>query len=160
MAREAGGAARRRAECTCLSPASYFASFPWCSAHCFGVALHARGCCGFGLAARHCAALPVVVVLDGPVGAAQQQLRDGCGLAIVRGKVQRRVPARPTAAGTRPGALNGRFAASANGAPVAVPGVHVGVGIDEQSDDSAIAVARRPMQRGVASRPVDGRAKV
>ncbi len=48
------------------------------------------------------------------------------------------------------GALNGRFAASANGAPVAVLGVHVGVGIDERSDDSAIAVGRRIVQRGAA----------
>jgi hypothetical protein len=47
------------------------------------------------------------------------------------------------------GALR-RFTASANGAPVAVPAVHVGVGIDEQSDDSAIAVVRRPVQRGHA----------
>jgi hypothetical protein len=50
MAREAGGVAgavRRRAECTCLSPASYSASFPQNSAHCFGVCLRARGCCGF-----------------------------------------------------------------------------------------------------------------
>ena len=51
---------------------------------------------------------------------------------------------------TRRGALIGRFAASANGAPVAVLGVHVGVGIDERSDDSAIAVPRRIVQRGVA----------
>ncbi len=61
-------------------------------------------------------------------------------MAIDRGIVQRRLPARPTAAGTRRGALH-RFAASANGAPAVVLGVHVGVGIDEQSDDSAIAVA-------------------
>ncbi len=101
------------------------------------------------LAVRRSAAVPVEG-LDGPVGAAQQQLRDGCGMAIVRGIVQRRVPARPTAAATRPGALNGRFAASANGAPVAVPGVHVGVGIDERSDDSAIAAIRRMVQRGEA----------
>ena len=71
-------------------------------------------------------------------------------MAIARGIVQRRVPARPTAAATRRGALNGRFAASANGAPAAVLGVHVGVGIDERSDHSAIAVVRRPVQRGVA----------
>jgi hypothetical protein len=56
-------------------------------------------------------------------------------------------------------ALNGRFAASANGAPDAVPGVHVGVGIDEQSDDSAIAVLRRRVQRGEAI-AVHGRAGV
>ncbi len=64
--------------------------------------------------------------------------------------MQRRLPARPTAAATRRGALNGRFAASANGAPVAVLGVHVGVGIDERSDDSAIAEERRIVQRGPA----------
>ncbi len=67
--------------------------------------------------------------------------------------------ARPSAAacactadggGDSAGALNGRFAASANGAPEVVLGVHVGVGIDERSDDSAIAVVRRPVQRGVA----------
>jgi hypothetical protein len=58
-------------------------------------------------AVRHGAALPVVV-LDGPVGAAellgaaQQQLRDVVGMAIARGKVQRRPTARPTAAATRP----------------------------------------------------------
>jgi hypothetical protein len=100
-------------------------------------------------AVRRSAALPVVS-LDGPVGAAQQQLRDACGMAIERGIEQRRVPARPTAAGTRRAALIGRFAASANGAPDAGPGVHVGVGIDERSDDSAIAAERRPVQRGVA----------
>ncbi len=53
-------------------------------------------------AVRRSAALPVEVVMDGPVGAAQQQLRDGCGMASARGNVQRRVPARQTAAGTRP----------------------------------------------------------
>ena len=52
--------------------------------------------------------------------------------------------------GDSAGALNGRFAASANGAPVVVLGVHVGVGIDERSDHSAIAVERRPVQRGPA----------
>jgi hypothetical protein len=52
----------------------------------------------FGCAAP---ALPVFV-LDGPVGAAQQELRDNVGFAIARGRVQRRVPARQTAAGTRP----------------------------------------------------------
>ncbi len=71
-------------------------------------------------------------------------------MAIERGPVQRRVPARPTAAVARRGALNGRFAASANGAPAVVPGVHVGVGIDERSDHSAIAVHRRIVQRGPA----------
>jgi hypothetical protein len=100
-------------------------------------------------AVRRSAALPVDA-LDGPVGAAQQQLRDACGIAIARGPVQRRVPARPTAAGDSAGALNGRFAASANGAPAAVLGVHVGVGNDERSDHSAIAVVRRPVQCGVA----------
>jgi hypothetical protein len=45
---------RRRAECTCLSPASYAASLPYRSADCFGVHLHARGRCGlrFGCAAQ------------------------------------------------------------------------------------------------------------
>ncbi len=52
-------------------------------------------------AVRRSAAVPVFV-LDGPVGAAQQQLRDACRTATVRGIVQRRVPARPTAAGARP----------------------------------------------------------
>ncbi len=52
--------------------------------------------------------------------------------------------------GDSAGALNGRFAASANGAPEVVVGVHVGVGIDERSDHSAIAVGRRIVQRGVA----------
>jgi hypothetical protein len=47
--------------------------------------------------------------------------------------------------------LNGRFAASGNGAPEVVLGVHVGVGIDERSDDLAIAVERRNVQRGVAN---------
>ena len=46
--RGVGVAVRRRAECTSLSPASYAASFPQYSAYCFGVRLHARGCCGFG----------------------------------------------------------------------------------------------------------------
>jgi hypothetical protein len=41
------GAVSRRAECTSLSPASYSASNPHRSAHCFGVRLRARGCCGF-----------------------------------------------------------------------------------------------------------------
>jgi hypothetical protein len=55
------------------------------------------------------------------------------------------------------GAL-GRFAASGlgNGAPTAVLG---GAGCDEQSDDSAIAVERRPVQRG-ASIAVHGGARV
>ncbi len=53
--------------------------------------------------------------------------------------------------GDSAGALIGRFAASANGAPDAVLGVHVGVGIDERSDDSAIAVERRMVQRGPAT---------
>ncbi len=48
-----------------------------------------------------------------------------------------------------------RFAASANGAPDVVLGVHGGVGIDEQSDDSAIAAERRIVQRGAAI-PVHG----
>jgi hypothetical protein len=65
------------------------------------VSLRARGWCGFGSAVRHSAALPVVG-LDGPVGAAQQQLCDGFGMAFGRGQVQRRVPARQTAAATRP----------------------------------------------------------
>jgi hypothetical protein len=52
--------------------------------------------------------------------------------------------------GDSAGALIGRFTASANGAPVAVLGVHGGVGIDEQSDDSAIAADRRMVQRGEA----------
>jgi hypothetical protein len=51
--------------------------------------------------------------------------------------------------GDSAGALR-RFAASANGAPDAVQGVHVGVGIDEQSNDSEIAVNRRPVQRSPA----------
>jgi hypothetical protein len=80
-------------------------------------------------------------------------------MAIGRGIVQRRAPARQTAAGTRP-AHSRRFAASANGAPVAVVlAVHVGVGIDERSDHSAIAVVRRPVQRG-ASNAVHGGAGV
>jgi hypothetical protein len=57
--------------------------------------------------------------------------------------------------GDSAGALNGRFAASANGAPAAVLGVHVGVGIDERSDHSAIAAFRRIVQRG-ADIPVHG----
>ncbi len=52
--------------------------------------------------------------------------------------------------GDSAGALNRRFAASENGAPGAVLGVHVGVGIDERSEDSAIAVVRRHVQRGGA----------
>ena len=79
--------------------------------------------------------------------------------SFARGIVQRRVPARPTAAGTRRGARNDRFAASANGAPAVVLGVHGGVGIDEQSDDSAIAEDRRPVERGVAT-AVHGGAEV
>ncbi len=47
MGHGVGGAVSRRAECTCLSPASYSARFPKFSAYCFGVRLHARGCCGF-----------------------------------------------------------------------------------------------------------------
>ena len=42
------------------------------------------------------------------------------------------------------------IAASGNGAPAAALGVHVGIGCDEQPDDSAIAEARRPVQRGEA----------
>jgi hypothetical protein len=77
---------RRRAECTSLSPASYCVSFPFLSASSLGVRLRACGRCGFGSAVRRSAALPVDV-LDGPVGAAQQQLRNGVGIAIARGKV-------------------------------------------------------------------------
>ena len=107
---------RRRAECTSLSPAWYSASFPQASAHCFGVSLRARGCCGFGSAVRRSAALPAEEVLDGPVGAAQQQLRDGFGMAKARGNVQRRPSARQTAAGTRP-PHSRRFAASGKAHP-------------------------------------------
>jgi hypothetical protein len=56
---------------------------------------------GFGSAVRRSAAVPVVA-LDGPVGAAQQQFGDGVRMAMVHGQVQRRGPARQTAAGTRP----------------------------------------------------------
>ena len=56
--------------------------------------------------------------------------------------------------GDSAGALR-RFAASANGAPDAVLGVHDGAGCGERSDDSAIAVERRPVQRGPAM-PVHG----
>jgi hypothetical protein len=42
------------------------------------------------------------------------------------------------------------IAASGNGAPLVVLGVHVGAGCDERSDDSAIVVVRRQVQRGVA----------
>ena len=51
--------------------------------------------------------------------------------------------------GDSAGALR-RFAASANGAPEVVLGVHDGAGCDERSDDSAIAEERRPVQRGHA----------
>ena len=81
------------------------------------------------------------------------------GCARFRGIVQRRDPARQTAAGTRP-AHSRPIAASGNGAPVAVPGVHVGAGCDERSDDSAIAVFRRIVQRGEAIAPVHGGAGV
>jgi hypothetical protein len=55
---------------------------------------------------RRSAALPAVV-LDGPIGAAQQQLGDGVDFAIERGTVQRRPPARQTAAGLgRPHSAN------------------------------------------------------
>jgi hypothetical protein len=76
----------------------------------------ARGCCGFGSAVRHSAALPIVG-LAGPVGAAQQQLRDGVGFASERGIVQRRVPARQTGGGDSAAALNGRFAAAETAHP-------------------------------------------
>ncbi len=57
----------------------------------------------FRSAVRHSAlaALPAVG-MDGPVGAAQQQLGDGFGMANARGQVQRRESARQTAAGTQP----------------------------------------------------------
>jgi hypothetical protein len=100
-------------------------------------------------AVQRSAALPVVeVVLDGPVGAAQQPRR------MRNGHWTRHSAAAWTCTadggGDSAGALNGRFAASANGAPAAVLGVHVGVGIDERSDHSAIAAFRRPVQRGPA----------
>jgi hypothetical protein len=150
------GAVRWRAECTWLSPASYCARCPFSSACCFGVSLHARGCCGFGSAVRRRAALPVDA-LDGPVGAAQQQLGDGVGMG--RGPMQRRAPARTTAAGTRP-PHSRQFAASGNGAPAVALGVHVGAGCDEQSDNSAIAAARRQVQRGEAILAAHGGARV
>jgi hypothetical protein len=88
-------------------------------------------------------------VLGVHVGVGIDEQSDHSAIAIARGIVQRRVPARQTAAGARRGALR-RCAASANGAPDAVLGVHVGVGIDERSDDSAIAVEHRIVQRGPA----------
>jgi hypothetical protein len=96
-----GWGAEWGAECTWISPASYAARFPYCSAYCFGVSLHARGWCGFGSAVRRSAAVPVDG-LDGPVGAAHEQLGDGVGFATARGIVQRREPARQTAEGARP----------------------------------------------------------
>ena len=99
-------------------------------------------------AARRSAALPEAV-LDGH-GAAHEQLFDRSGVAIPRGIVQRRPPppeippARQTAGFGRPSADVER-----KGSPAVVLGVDVGVGVDQSSDDSAIAVVRRPVQRGV-----------
>jgi hypothetical protein len=78
---------------TCLSAASY-ARLSRLSAHRCGVSLHARGY-AVGRAVRRSAALPDAI-LDGPVGAAHEQLCDRIGRASVRGPVQRRVPARQT----------------------------------------------------------------
>jgi hypothetical protein len=64
-------------------------------------------------AVRRSAALPVAV-LDGPVGAAQQQLGDGLRSAAVNGLVQRRVPAWQTDGGGDSAAALRRFAASGN----------------------------------------------
>jgi hypothetical protein len=149
---------RRRAECTCLSPSSYAARFPLhCSTSCFGVRLHARGRFGFG---SGCAAQ------RGVTRSWPGRPRRRRAAAAPR-RMGNRLSTRPCSAastctadggGDSAGAL-GRFAAIANGAPAAVLGVHVGVGIDEQSDDSAIAVGRRPVQRGVAI-PVHGGAGV
>ena len=77
MGREAEGVGGGcEAEFTWRSAASYAARCANRYAYCFGVSLHACGCCGFGSAVRRSAAVPEVG-LDGPVGAAQQQLRDG-----------------------------------------------------------------------------------
>jgi hypothetical protein len=149
---------RRRAECTWLSPASYSASFPCNSATCFGVRLRARGCCGFrfrlcGAAQRYPSLFwtapsaprssSSAMLLEWPLTAAK------CSGVRLHGQRRRGLGRR----------THGRFAASANGAPVAGLGVHVGVGIDERSDHSAIAAFRRIVQRGVAI-PVHGGAGV
>ena len=98
-------------------------------------------------AVRRSAALPEAVP-NGPVGAAHEQFFDRSGVAIPRGIVQRRPPAGPA----RQTAGFGRPSADAErkGSPFVVRGVDVGVGVDQQSDDSAIAVVRRPVQRGVS----------
>jgi hypothetical protein len=133
------------AECTCLSPASYWASFPTASAHDFGVFLHARGWCVGCAAQRSGTRCRSGRPRRRRSAAAPRRFRNGpctrpCAAAC---------PCAADGGGNSVGALR-RFAASGNGAPVAILGVHVGVGIDERSDHSAIAVGRRPVQRGPA----------
>ena len=130
------------ASCTCLSAASYCASFPRYSAHCFGVLLHARAV--RRPAVRRSAVLPDAV-LDGH-GAAQEQFFDRFGIAIVRCIVQRRPPVCIRVRGRTP--ADAKRKGLYKGPPAVVLGVDVGVGADEDSDDSAIAVERRPVQRG------------
>ncbi len=92
---------KRCARCTCLAAASYCPSFLLYFAYSFGVSLHARGCVAVGCAAQ--AALPAEVP-DSHGGAAHEQFFDRFGLTIVRGRVQRRCPARQTG-GDSAGAL-------------------------------------------------------
>ncbi len=93
-----------------------------------------------------------VVVRDGLIGAADEQLRAGAGGAVVRRPVQRRPPARRGGHGRhrrhhQPSPTTRRTAPTAKGAPAAVLGVHLGARVEQRCDGRAIVVDRRNDQR-------------
>ena len=111
----------------------------------------ARLCCAVGRPAVRRSAVLLEAVRDGHgLGAAEEQFCDRFDFAILSGTVQRRAPARQTTGLGRPPRRSER-----KGSLVVVLGVDGGVGADQQSDDSAIAVVRRQVQRG-DSMPVHG----
>ncbi len=139
------GAVRRRAASTCLSAASYSAILPKASPYCFGVRLRARGCA----ASVGCTAQRSFTRRSGR----PRRRHTAAARRSRRMRHYTRHSAEACActadgAGTRPPHSADRR--SGNGAPAEALGVHVGIGCDEQSDDSAIAEARRPVQRGEA----------
>jgi hypothetical protein len=91
----------------------------------------------------HSATLPEVV-LECPVGAAHEQFFDRFEFAILRGPVQRRVPAWKTG-GTR---LPRPPMPKRKSSPIAVRRVDCGFGSNQFSDDSAITMECRNVQHG------------
>ena len=100
--------------------------------------------------------VPVVVVLDGLVGAADEQRHGGFGAAVLRRPVQRCFPAgrggTAQSAHHRPPPTTRRT----EGAPAAALSVvHVGARADELLDDRVIVIGRCPHQ-GADSTPAHG----